>query len=280
MQRTVWLFGISSFLLGALCCPPARGALIINEVFVNPPGADNGFEYFEIRETTNGVQGLTGFHLVIIEGDGAGAGTLDVALNLAGFSTGANGLFLWRDAATVLLPAPEASTNVNVADFTPDLENGSSTFFLVSGFTGAVGADLDTNNDGVLDTTPWASVVDSIGNVENDGTANIVYSSAANSIGSPTTTFSPDFLARDSITLALIGGDALGSASGPYNVDQSQFVHNGGATTLSFTNLTPGSANFAGLSAVPEPSSLALMGIVSSALIIRRFRGRKAQATY
>ncbi len=35
------------------------------------------------------------------------------------------------------------------------LENGTLTLLLVQGFTGALGNDLDTNDDGTLDSTPW-----------------------------------------------------------------------------------------------------------------------------
>ena len=38
---------------------------------------------------------------------------------------------------------------------------------LVFGFTGAIGDDLDTNDDGVLDTTPWTSVLQTIAFVES-----------------------------------------------------------------------------------------------------------------
>lgn len=38
-----------------------------------------------------------------------------------------------------------------------NVATGSGTFLIVRGFTGAVGTDLDTNNDGVLDALPWAA---------------------------------------------------------------------------------------------------------------------------
>lgn len=47
------------------------------------------------------------------------------------------------------------------------LENGTLTLLLVENFTGAVSDDLDTDDDGVLDVTPWDSIVDSI--AVNDG---------------------------------------------------------------------------------------------------------------
>ena len=50
---------------------------------------------------------------------------------------------------------------LTLADFDP--ENGTITLLLVTGFTGALGTDLDTNNDGVFDSTPWTNILDSIG---------------------------------------------------------------------------------------------------------------------
>jgi hypothetical protein len=51
--------------------------------------------------------------------------------------------------------------NLQVANL--NLENGDNvTFMLVSGFTGAVNDDLDTNDDGTLDATPWTAVLDEV----------------------------------------------------------------------------------------------------------------------
>jgi endonuclease I len=49
------------------------------------------------------------------------------------------------------------------------LERPAFTILLVSGFTGAVGDDLDAGNDGVLDATPWMSVLDGV--AFSDGSA-------------------------------------------------------------------------------------------------------------
>jgi uncharacterized protein len=69
-----------------------------------------------------------------IEGDGTGAGIID-SVHPVG-TTNAGGYW-----TTGFL------TNV--------FENGTVTLLLVKGFTGAVGNDLDTNNDGIFDTIPW-----------------------------------------------------------------------------------------------------------------------------
>ena len=52
---------------------------------------------------------------------------------------------------------------------TPLLESPVFTVLLVSGFTGLVGDDLDSGNDGVLDANPWSSIQDGV--AFSDGTA-------------------------------------------------------------------------------------------------------------
>lgn len=43
-----------------------------------------------------------------------------------------------------------------------DAEKGTVTFLLVKDFTGTVGDDLDDDDDGLLDTTPWSAIVDAV----------------------------------------------------------------------------------------------------------------------
>lgn len=45
---------------------------------------------------------------------------------------------------------------------TGSLDNNSLTLLLVKDFSGAYGDDLDTDDDGTLDSTPWASIADSV----------------------------------------------------------------------------------------------------------------------
>ncbi len=159
-----------------------------SEFLLNPPGTDNGLEGIELTGTPSGS--LDGFFILQIEGDGTasgvGAGGVDQVLNLSGMSIGLNGIFLWRDAATalnsgipaVLLTGPNPATVVNVADFTPDLENGASTFILGYGTPPvlAPATDLDVNNDGVIDAGALAgfTVVDAIGTTDG-GTLDRAY---------------------------------------------------------------------------------------------------------
>lgn len=251
--------------LVAACLGSSRAGVIINEIAVDAPGADQGQEFFELRSTTGGAESLSGLHLLVIEGDSATPGAIDQVFNVGSFSTGTNGLFLWRDTVAVLSPAPDPATVVNVSDFAPDLENGSNTFVLVSGFTGALNQDLDTNDDGALDATPWTSVVDSIGVAENDGVNNRFYLGtgfAANAA------FNPDAVLRlrDGSWFA---ADVIGASPGPYAFDPTETEDISGAAvniaTFDVNTLTPGSNN-----PIPEPSTVVLAGLSLLAGAARR----------
>ncbi len=65
----------------------------------------------------------------------------------------------------------EATFTLGTSNLTTDLQFENSdnvTHLLVSGFTGLVGDDLDTNDDGVLDSTPWVQELDRIAVVEEE----------------------------------------------------------------------------------------------------------------
>lgn len=57
---------------------------------------------------------------------------------------------------------------------TTTLEQPVFTLLLVSGFSGSVGNDLDGNNDGTLDSTPWSALADSV--AFTDGSSGRTYS--------------------------------------------------------------------------------------------------------
>jgi hypothetical protein len=127
----------------------AFGSVFLNEIRLDQIGADND-EYVELFSNDPGNDSLAGLSLIII-GDGTGgSGTIE---NVTDFSGVANAF-----AASPYFLAAEASFGIGVADFTTDLsfENSENvTYLLVNGFTGVLGDDLDTNDDGTLDATPW-----------------------------------------------------------------------------------------------------------------------------
>ncbi|MFO0830619.1 MAG: hypothetical protein U0637_02125 [Phycisphaerales bacterium] len=244
----------------------AQAQVRINELMVNAPGTDDGFEFFEFSGPANAP--LTNVWLIGLEGDGTGAGSVDVAIDYTGFSLGSNGLLVHRDAAGVLTPAPDAATTLRVSDFSPDLENGTCTWVLVTGFTGALNADLDTNNDGTLDLTPWTGVLSSIALIENDGAANIGYAASLGGVNfGPQAGFNADAFVYGADG-QYYGMDVLGTNPGPYAFDTTRMADQSGTLVSIAGSLTPGSAN-----TVPTPGAVALAGI-GALTALRRRRAR------
>jgi hypothetical protein len=221
----------------------------LNEVFFNPPGTDQGAEFVEIKGSPNAS--LSNVWLLVIEGDGSpAAGTLDLAVNLTGQSIGSNGLFLIRDASNVLSPAPSSGTNVWVNDFNPDIENGSNTFILVSNFSGLVGTDYDSNDDGTLDSQPWASVIDAIGYKESGTAAEINYGTSLGfsefvkvSTGGPSGTgFTPTIVFRDPAGVWYMSATS-GTAPGPFTCDPARITNLSGTYVTATIDASPGVSN-------------------------------------
>ncbi len=121
----------------------------INEFSASTAGTD--VEYVEIFGSPN--TNYSAYTALEIEGDTTGAGVVDEIIAIG--TTGAGGFYLAN------LPANA-------------LENGSLTLLLVKNFTGALNADLDTNNDGVFDVTPWEAIADAVA-VNDGGTGDRFY---------------------------------------------------------------------------------------------------------
>jgi hypothetical protein len=132
----------------------------LNEIFVNPAGSDDNREFIEIL----GIPGasLSGCAILEIEGGGSGIGQIDAARDLSSLSLGSNGLLLLGDDYTTAMPY-SVPAETSIADLNRPggtMENGTISFLLVTGFTGTVGMDLDLDNDGTMESTPWESVLD------------------------------------------------------------------------------------------------------------------------
>jgi hypothetical protein len=85
-------------------------------------------------------------------------GRIDAAIQLSG-AIPADGFWV------AISPAGAAAYAVtgDAAIANEIFENGSAAYFLVTGFTGAVGNDLDGNNDGTFDAAPpWTAEADSL----------------------------------------------------------------------------------------------------------------------
>jgi hypothetical protein len=127
---------------------------VINEFVANhyaASGFDDDHEYIEVRGAPN--TNYAGHVILAIEGDYAGEPTVRGTID---------GLF------------PVTTTNAAGywwSGFLPmnSLENGTLTLLLVDEFSGALGQDLDTDDDGHLDTMPWVALLDAI--AVSDGSA-------------------------------------------------------------------------------------------------------------
>ncbi|HEX6301506.1 MAG TPA: ExeM/NucH family extracellular endonuclease [Acidimicrobiia bacterium] len=155
-------------LLAALIPTTALAAgpgITINEVRIDQGGADND-EYFELTgDADASLEGLT--YLVIGDGEG-GSGVIEAVVDLFGQSLDADGFFV----------AAESTFGLGTADLTTNLnfENSDNvTHLLVEGFTGDNGDDLDTNDDGVLDVTPWSEILDSVALIETPSSGDQFY---------------------------------------------------------------------------------------------------------
>ena len=147
---------------GPDCAPFAVDTTIaFSEVRVDQPGADND-EYVELSGTPG--SSLIGLTLVVL-GDSSSlpgeSGIIESITDLSGLSVPASGLVL----------VAEDTFTLATADATLDLsfENSDNiTLLLVSNFTGENGQNLDVDNDGVLDVTPWDAIIDVVALIEED----------------------------------------------------------------------------------------------------------------
>jgi predicted extracellular nuclease len=128
-------------------------AAVINEFVFNHTGTDTN-EYIEVFASAGDVPSAGGYTLLVLEGDGTAAGVID---------------------NVIAVGAPDASGFSTTPFLANAIENGTLTVLLVAGFGGATGNDLDTNNDGVLDATPWTTLVDSVA-VSDGGADDRAYS--------------------------------------------------------------------------------------------------------
>lgn len=154
----------------AICTPAA-----INEVRVDQAGGD--FQEFVELLGTPGTE-LHALSYVVL-GDGvAGTGTVEAAIDLDGQIVPDSGLFV----------AAEDTFTLGVANLTTDLvfENHDTvTHLLVRSFSGQIGDDLDTDDDGVLDATPWTQLLDVVA-LTDPGSTELPYGPPQSCVASPT----------------------------------------------------------------------------------------------
>ncbi|MEA3439256.1 MAG: ExeM/NucH family extracellular endonuclease [Chloroflexota bacterium] len=145
------IFSLIAMPVSTVAAQDGRGDPVINEFVFNHTGTDT-HEFVEILgAVSTDYAGLT---IVEIEGDSASAGLIDDGIFDLGITDAAG---YWTTGYLENL-----------------FENGTVTLLLVENFTGSVGDDLDTDNDCVLDSTPWDRVVDDIA-VYDGGSSDCTY---------------------------------------------------------------------------------------------------------
>ena len=158
MRKTATVVMILA-LPGVLGLGVALGAPVINEFVRNHTGTDS-HEFIEIKGDPN--TDYSSLTIVEIEGDGFNAGVIDDAFTVVG-TTNADGYWCIFLANVV--------------------ENGTVTLLLVDGYSGTVGDDVDTDNDGTVDAAAWTSIIDAIA-VTDGGASDFTYANV---------TLAPDF---------------------------------------------------------------------------------------
>ena len=159
---------------------------VINEIRIDQVGGDTD-EFFELAGLARPLDGL--YYIVIGDGSG-GSGTVEAVATLAGQTLDASGFWAAAEASYTGDPA-----NID-ATLSLNFENSDNvTHMLVENFTGGVGDDLDTDDDGILDSEPWDRVVDSIALIETDPAVAGEQVYSATQIG-PDGTFVPGHVTR------------------------------------------------------------------------------------
>lgn len=182
--------------------------IYLNEIRTNQSGPDSD-EYVEIA----GLPGasLDDYSYVVI-GDSNTAGDYGVveeAVLLTGYSIPASGFFLIGEE-TMTLATPDLVLPLNHEN------SDQNTYMLVRGFTGFIGDDLDTNDDGVFDVEPWLLVKDSVAFIGADpATGDAVYS---DTLVGPDGIYAPGHAIRCGVSSWNVGCfDLLGDTPGAAN---------------------------------------------------------------
>lgn len=160
MHRKGGLLTLAGLALALCLTTGLAQAQVINEVRTDNTGTDTD-EYFELKGTPSAS--LVGLHYLVI-GDAASTtcGTVEAVVDLGALTPNtiqADGYFAaCRNAAPSL--SGYDVTNVTGLNF----ENSDNvTHMIVTGWSGTLNMDVDTNDDGVFDVTPWTTIVDCIG---------------------------------------------------------------------------------------------------------------------
>lgn len=296
MKQQLSVLGIT-----ALLTCSAGAQVYINEVLPNTPGSDTGNEHFELRGTpglslagyyllslegggTTGRGDINQFFDLGAFSIGAN-GFLFAQQSGSPYTATAPGATVIQNTAGTGWGLTGASTIGHSGDTTQvDLENGTTTIMLINsggGVAPLLTQDMDSDNDGFLDALPagW-SIVDSIGIIDGAATqaatdfsygaitlrvggaaaGSSMYGNIVDVPGVPPTTSGVFYAGRKGNSTGSTADDWFGailsgSAADPLNITFSS------ASNPLFQGLKTPDMIFGGPNPVPEPGTLAILGL-------------------
>ena len=242
--------------------PPAAGSFLLNEVNINPPVSPDNTEYIEVISTTPHAL-MTNLWLIVLDATNSGSsGKVKKVFDLRGQATGANRLAVFADGieedTSALPPFASAKTirddpasynadgTVNSAggyNFTPDSlepDNGVSILLVTytpatpTGVPAVPDADLDANNDGVLDAVPPWTLVDGISN--GNGVGGVPVTSTPGYSPGNVCRYAKNTTARSAA--AWFGGELTGGAATSFDYSNNFFGTFKGAASPGRHNVT------------------------------------------
>lgn len=202
--------------------PPPAAKVVINEFSADTTGATD-VEYVELLADP-ATTDLSGYRVLEIEGDVSGTvtGTVD---------------------EVIAFPAADASGRSLATLANGALENGTVSLLLVTGTAPALGTDIDTNDDGVLDDGLGFTVVDAV--AVRDAASDLTYGGVTLEVSYDGLAFDPGGASR------IPDGTDTGTTADWVRNDFELAGYNGtpGTPVLKEAFNTPGAAN----AAVPPP---------------------------
>lgn len=235
---SVWMHACLIYGLANL----AAADLQLNEIMFDPihSFSDQSNEYVEISGSSG--ESLADTWLVALDNNGNGIGSVYFAIDLSpATAVGTNGLLLVRSSADPLAPASDPATTFLVASFGSEMPNTAMTFLLVTStvdLTAFVTIDLDTNDDGDLETVPWdGAVLDAVFIQDGDDEPSLAV--PLGGVNTPDPSFVPMYAFRNPGDSSWHSARVTGVNGGPFTIDAAA------VTDLDFAlqPTTPGSPN-------------------------------------
>jgi hypothetical protein len=229
----------------------------LNEIYASHTGTDD-MEMIELIGTPG--SSLTGYMVLVVEGDSSNPGTLDLAFDITGLSFGAGDpYFVLGNSGVVGLDLDIGASNI--------VENGTETFYLVktanpAGITALVGTDIDGDADLVTDIVQLGlgEIVDCVAMIDGGfGSGDFVYDG-------PDGTFLPAGIYRNGdfpgswCSRVFLDFDDVTNLSEPRTVGATNSTCSGGESTAFCTSGTSASGCQAKVWTVGIPSSTATSG--------------------